>query len=63
MNFPAHALWGNIVWKALTNGDPVPTQRVVRDQTHHDGGHEHVEEGAERRADHRGAHRRCGEGP
>src|ERR1022692_4992296 len=25
MNFPAQALWGNIVWKALTNGDPVLT--------------------------------------
>ncbi len=26
MNFPAHASWGKIDWKALTNGDPVPTR-------------------------------------
>ena len=25
MNFPAQALWGKMVWKALTNGDPVCT--------------------------------------
>ena len=23
MNFPAHASWGKIDWKALTNGEPV----------------------------------------
>ena len=25
MNFPAHASWGKIDWKALTNGEPVLT--------------------------------------
>ncbi len=26
MNFPAHASWGKIDWKALTNGEPVFTR-------------------------------------
>ena len=55
MNFPAHALWGKIVWKALTNGDPVLTSVWCGDQAHHRGGDQHVQHRAERRADQRGA--------
>ena len=58
MNFPAHALWGKMRLEGVDERRTGVDQRVVGDQAHHRRGHQHVEDGADRGAEHRGAHRR-----